>query len=86
MWIGTEVTVYKLFGLISRYAQSLSETECRYTVNYTEIGGLGTATLLLGDIRQIHMIYLGCSRLMYVCIGHKCLYHVFVTAYVGYDT
>ena len=34
MWIGTEVTVYKLFGLISRYAQSLSETECRYTVNY----------------------------------------------------
>ena len=47
--IGAQVSIYEILGFAAWYAQTFAQPEGADAVDYAEIGGLGFASLVIGD-------------------------------------
>ena len=64
-----KIIVDQLFGFRTRAVELLRQTECGDTVDDSEIGCLGLAALVLGDLLNRQTVYLRCRGCMDILTG-----------------
>ena len=83
--VGLEISVDKLLGFLAVHVHSLGQSECRYAVDDSEVGGLGLAAHVWSDGVQVCLIDFGGCRGVYVMSASESLDHVRIAAEVSHD-